>query len=321
MTANLGFMLARLVVWTFQSQCGEENMLDWGWRWPFIVAIIPGLISVWGRLFYLKESELFQEEHSHSLLDDSDEDEEHSGVAERSKERKSTRRQLMEFACTHFFAVLIGIGGVISFAVFQYGGLVWVNSFLKKHGAPHNYLMLAGTCSRLLQIALAFPVGWLADIYGTALLTFAGAMVQTIAGLPLFMALATDPSSIANLLVTYTFGYSLVTNLQLTVYLYCAELFPTAVRNLGVGVSYNIGFGLFGGFAPLVAEASLEWTPYGPGIMLSLAGFITCMTILASVSCQRDGKVQLAHIRPRPYMGTWADGDGQERVMRESYFE
>jgi len=37
--------------------------------------------------------------------------------------------------------------------------------------------------------------------------------------------------------VTYTFGYSFIAALQFTVFLYCAELFPTGVRNLGVGVS------------------------------------------------------------------------------------
>ena len=42
--------------------------------------------------------------------------------------------------------------------------------------------------------------------------------------------------------VTYTFGYSFVAVLQFTIYLYCAELFPTAVRTLGVGVSF---FGRF----------------------------------------------------------------------------
>ena len=207
-TANAGFMFARVVIWAFQSHFGEANMLDWGWRWPFILAIIPGLVSVWGRLYCLKESELFEEEHAHSMLVDSDSELEGGKSPDGLEKRKSTRRQLQEFACTHFFAVMIGIGGVISFAVFQYGGLVWMNSFLKKHGAPPNYLMLAGTCSRLFQIALAFPVGWLADIYGTALMMFAGAMVQTVAGLPLFMALSADPRSVANLFATYTFAYS-----------------------------------------------------------------------------------------------------------------
>lgn len=306
-TANLGFMFAREVIWAFQSRIGEEEMLTWGWRWPFLLAFIPGVISVTGRLFCLKETELFEQEHV-ALLEE--EDEEVLVKEERSSERKSTRRHLQEFACTHFVEVLIGTGGVISFAVFQYGGLVWVNSFLKKHGAPVNYLMMAGTCSRLLQMILAFPVGWLADLYGTAFVTLAGALVQTAAGLPLFLALEAEPTSVANLFVTYTFGYSFVAVLQFTIYLYCAELFPTAVRTLGVGVSYNIGFGLFGGFAPLLAEASLEWSPYGPGLLLSLAGFVTVVTIVGSVHLLEHGKVEkLAHIRPRPYLATWADGD------------
>ena len=41
-----------------------------------------------------------------------------------------------DFLCNHFVAILIGIGGVTSFAVFQYGGMIWTNSYLKKHGVP-----------------------------------------------------------------------------------------------------------------------------------------------------------------------------------------
>lgn len=147
MTANLGFMSARAVIWFFQDKYGEEEMLNWGWRWPFIVALIPGVISVFGRLFCLKESELFQKEHEHTVFETDDEDVRQ--IEERPPDRKSTRRQLKEFACDHFYEVLIGIGGVIYFAVFQYGGLVWVNSFLKKHGAPVDALMMAGTFWRL----------------------------------------------------------------------------------------------------------------------------------------------------------------------------
>ena len=51
----------------------------------------------------------------------------------------------------HVLNVFIGIGGVIAFAVFQYGGMVWTNSFLKKHGASPNAVMSAGICARLLD--------------------------------------------------------------------------------------------------------------------------------------------------------------------------
>lgn len=144
LTASTPTQFPKEVIWAFQSRYGEEEMLSWGWRWPFLLALIPGVISVAGRVCCLKETELFEQEHEHLIEDFSDEEHEH-----RSTERKSTRRHLQEFACTHFVEVLIGTGSVISYAVFQYGGLVWVNSFLKKHGAPVNYLMMAGTCARL----------------------------------------------------------------------------------------------------------------------------------------------------------------------------
>ena len=305
MSCNVGFVSARAVIWAVESCLGPEAMIDYGWRWPFLLSSIPGVISVWGRLFCLKESELFEEEH----VSESEEEKEAPIMNPREGARKSTRRHLQEFACTHYLEVLIGIGGVVSFAVFQYGGMVWANSFLEKHGASENYVMMAGIGSRLLQIILAFPVGWLADTHGMALVTFAGALVQTCAGLPLFMALHADPRSVTNLFVTYTVGYALIASCFTTIFMFCAELFPTAVRNLGVGVSFNVGFGFCGGFAPLVAEASLDWSPYGPGLLLSCAGAITCITMLSAVALQRAGKVQLAHIRPRPYFGTWADGE------------
>ena len=67
--------------------------------------------------------------------------------------------------------------------------------------------MLAGICARLLQIFLAVPVGWLADIYGIGLVTLATAIVQMCAGIPFFLALQSDPLSATNVFVTYAVGW------------------------------------------------------------------------------------------------------------------
>ncbi|CAJ1353229.1 unnamed protein product [Effrenium voratum] len=208
-TANLGFMAARAVIWSFQSALGEQKMLDWGWRWPFILALFPGSIAVCGRICCLKESAAFQKEHG--MLQDSDSD---NTDSDRDSEpdppvrKTSTRRAIKDFLCNHFVAILIGIGGVTSFAVFQYGGMIWTNSYLKKHGVP-------------------------------------------------------------------------------------------------VPLRYNIGFGLCGGLSPLLAEETLSWCPWGPGVMLSVAGAITTFTVLASVACQRRGWVRLAHVRPDDSRGRY----------------
>ena len=199
-TVNIGFICARLVIFALEAFHTEEEMLDGAWRWAFIVALFPGLISVFGRLFCLKESEAFEQEHNQNECSTSDSDD---GIINAMPKRESTRRQLKEFVCTHSLGVLLGIGGVVSFAVLQYGGMVWASSFLRKHGASEKTVMLAGISSRLLQSILDIPVGYLADVHGMALVGFAAALVQTCAGLPLFMALSSDPASTTNIFAAW----------------------------------------------------------------------------------------------------------------------
>ena len=211
----------------------------------------------------------------------------------------------------HFVNVLVGIGGVIAFAVFQYGGMVWTNSFLEKHGAPANMPMLAGMCSRVLQMVLSFFVGWFADCYGVALVTLASGAMLCCAGAPFFFLLASYPDNVANIFLIYGVGYGIIGAMVGTVvFMYCAELFPTSVRNLGVGISYNIGFSIFGGFAPLVAEASLGWSLYGPGLLLSAAGLLTLLTVVISMMGLRAGKLKLAYLRPELYFGMSSKSSG-----------
>ena len=54
-------------------------------------------------------------------------------------------------------------------------------------------------------------------------------------------------------------------------------------------LSYNLGVGLFGGFSPLLAEALLQVTPMGPGLLLSLTGIASCVVILLGLQWQRQG--------------------------------
>jgi len=301
MTVNLGFMMARAVIFALQSHLGEDGMLDWGWRVPFLLSLLPGSVAVAGRICLRESGEYTRDHKAHE--------------AEAAEEAKAPLRHVCRaLRGSHLLAILVGVGGVCNIAVFQYGGLVWSNSYLKKHGAAVSTIMEAGICSRLTQMVMSLAVGWLADMYGVGFVALAGAWTLLAAGFPMFAALRADPTSEMNVFITYGLGYALSACLcGSTIFMYVAELFPTSVRNAGVGVSFNIGFCFFGGFAPLLAEASLSWTPYGPGLLYAASGAVTLLTVVASVKFQQAGWIQLAHIRPDPYMGSWARGAPMEK--------
>merc|ERR1719343_1438241 len=101
-----------------------------------------------------------------------------------------------------------------------------------------------------------------------------GGMVTALLGVPVFVAISSNPGSwmaMLGLIVGYLPPY-----IFLQVYLFCAELFPTSQRALGVGLGWNIGVGLFGGFGGVTAQASLALLgPSGPGWLISCSGLIS----------------------------------------------
>ena len=135
-------------------------------------------------------------------------------------------------------ALLIGIGSVAGVSVLQYGGFLWGNVFLKKHGASPDHLIAAGVTARMLSVVLAPLVAWLADTVGIGWIQLIGASALTLAGLPLFLVQKWMPDSIGVVLAAYGVGYGTIFALVgMIFFLLVVELFPVEVRNAGVGLS------------------------------------------------------------------------------------
>ncbi|KNC80382.1 hypothetical protein SARC_07257 [Sphaeroforma arctica JP610] len=56
--ASIGFMLSSMVILILHLALSDEDMLLWGWRVPFLLAIIPGCFALYGRN-YLEETDEF----------------------------------------------------------------------------------------------------------------------------------------------------------------------------------------------------------------------------------------------------------------------
>lgn len=279
-TSNVGYFLAQLVSFGAEEFFGEDSMHSWGWRVPFLLAVFPGALAALGRRS-IPESELFLEAKVQS-----------------SSSAVSKTRQLL---ASYWPQIIVGFGAVAAVSVVLYGGMTWGLVSMKKKGLSSSFRILAGCGANSLVILMAPLVGWVTDVRGAAWVqTFAG-LCMAVVGMPLMMmiewSVVYSPWSAVAL---YSLGYSLFGAFLMMHFLQVVELFPVEVRNAGVGLSYNIGVCIFGGFAPMVFEA-VSFTSWLPGLLLALSGLVTALTTLVSLRFQSMGKIQLTHLRHEPY--------------------
>eukprot|EP00435_Cladocopium_sp_Y103_P031136 s1928_g7.t2 len=281
-TSNVGYFLAQLVSFTAEEFFGEDAMHSWGWRVPFLLAIFPGALAALGRR-YIPESERFLE-------------------AKAQESRSSAVSKTQQLLASYWPQILVGFGAVAAVSVVLYGGMTWGLVSMKKKGLPSSFRILAGCGANGLVILIAPLVGWVTDTRGSAWVqTFAGFCIAVV-GMPLMMMIewSVMVDSPWSAVALYSLGYSLFGAFLMMHFLQVVELFPVEVRNAGVGLSYNIGVCIFGGFAPMVFEA-VSFTSWLPGLLLALSGLVTALTTLVSLRFQSLGKIQLTHLRHEPY--------------------
>ncbi|CAK9048040.1 unnamed protein product, partial [Durusdinium trenchii] len=307
-TCNVGFLLRsqRPMAW-------NSWVRSYGWRLPFLAALVPGIVATCGR-HCMPESRSFLD--AADALVDAPQGGCGTGAPESSSRSREARKKMKDLVTRYWATLLLGMGGVASVAVLQYGCFVWCSVLLQKKGTDATILLASGVAARVGSIVLAPIMAWLADLQGIGWNLFWGSFVMFLLGLPCFLAMLTHFDNFAVVLASYGLGYGfLLSALGMTYFLYVVELFPVHVRNAGVGLSYNIGMCCFGGFAPMIFEASFEHYTWAPGWLISLAGLITSSTVIIGLMLQRNQKIQLAYIRPQPYFSPC--GCAKVAVVRE----
>lgn len=228
-TLSGGQLLASLLGVILLGLMSEEQLMNGGWRIPFVVGGLAAIVSLIARR-RLEET-----------LSQEDQDKEDSG---------SLRVLLTEHWRTFLLVVGYTAAGSLTFYVIT----VYSKTYLTNLGIDGKVVGYIMTGS-LLLFMLAQPLfGMLSDRIGrrTSMLLFSGTMLIAIYpvmvwAMPYFRE---SPAMIGVLLVFLMLLLSFYTSIS---GLIKAELFPPYVRALGVGFSYAIGNAIFGGSAPSVA--------------------------------------------------------------------
>ena len=237
MGVPIGLLLSTAVFTTVSTVLTDAQLMDWGWRIPFLASALMILVGTYirNRLEESPEFILAKREQQSTVIE---------------------RAPIAEVFSTHWRLVLL-IGGMRTMQNTMFNVLtVFLLSYIAKTlGMPKsvglNALLIASAVG-----ALCVPFwGHMTDVFGRKKVALLGSFCATLWVLPLFNLVGTQDVFLITLaMVIASFIHDIAYASQAV---YIAELFPTRVRLTGANVSYSLG-SVFAGclipFLPLLLD-------------------------------------------------------------------
>ncbi|MEW6639140.1 MAG: MFS family transporter [Pseudomonadota bacterium] len=262
-----GQLLASLVILLVQQSMTDVELRGWGWRIPFFIGAGCAVVA-----FLLRRSL-------------------HETSSAETRARKEAG-SLSELFGKHSRAFLIVLGYTAGGSLIFYTFTTYMQKYLVNTAHMNDRTAnIVMTAVLFTYMILQPPFGAFADRFGrkTAMLLF-GALA-TIFTVPLMYAIGgvSNPYAAYGLIIAALAIVSFYTSISGLVK---AEMFPTEVRALGVGLAYAIANAIFGGSAEYVAL----WFK-GAGVETYFYWYVTVMCAIAFLSA-----VAMADSRTHGYL-------------------
>ncbi|MNM21575.1 Alpha-ketoglutarate permease [compost metagenome] len=223
-----GQLLAVLVVVILQQLLSEDELRAWGWRIPFVVGAVAAVISLFLR---------------RSL-------EETSSAETRNDKEAGSISGLFRHHSAAFITVLgYTAGGSLIFYTFTTYMQKYLVNTAHMPAKTASYIM---TGALFLYMCMQPFFGMLSDRIGRRNSMMLFGALGTLFTVPIMMTLKTTTSPFMAF-VLITLALAIVSFYTSISGLVKAEMFPTQVRALGVGLAYAVANALFGGSAEYVA--------------------------------------------------------------------
>ncbi|WP_245734122.1 MFS transporter [Sporolactobacillus nakayamae] len=225
-----GQLVALGVQIILQLSLNEAELRAWGWRIPFVIGALGALAVLWLRL----------------SMDESDQFKKMSG---KTKKNAGTIKALMKYPRAVLTVVGLTLGGTVAFYTYTtYLQKFMINSV----GLDKEVVSIINFVALLIFLAMQPLAGMLSDRIGRKPLLFFFGISGSILTVPLFLLMRASHSVTAAFLLMLL-GLIIVTGYTSINAIVKAELFPTEIRALGVGLPYGLTVAIFGGTAEFVA--------------------------------------------------------------------
>lgn len=264
-----GYVLGASVATLMSGLLSEDQLLSWGWRIPFFVALPLGLVGV-----YLR-----------SKLGDTPAFEALEEQMEAQEEKKGVWQQLKD-TFTLWPNMLVCAGLVIAWNVANYMLTSYMPSYLPTMAEMQGTEGISEFTSQILQIivmavclALIPCIGWLSDKIGRKKVVYAGSAALILLAWPSLLLIRMD-GTLAVLCGLLIMGLSLIC-FSATMPSTLPSLFPTALRAGALSIAFNVSISLFGGTTSTVMESLVGGTGWlmWPAVYLMITGVIGFVAI------------------------------------------
>lgn len=260
-----GILLGSLLTAAIHERMTPAQLLDYGWRLPFLAGGVFGFIAVWLRR-WLRETPVFEAMQARRALADELPLKrvlrEHRGAVVRS--------MAVTWTLTAAIVVVILMTPTLVQAVF--------------HLPPATAFLGNSLASFALAVG-CLVLGAAADRFGVARTLAVGAVLMTLATGALYLDLQFGGAHFLPLyaLAGFTVG---VVGVVPTV---MVDAFPPAVRFSGLSFSYNVAYAVFGGITPPLIGALVKGLgPLAPAYYVALAALAA---VLVAVGLRGGGRI------------------------------
>lgn len=242
LTAGLtgGILLGSLVATAVTRSYAPADLLAEGWRLPFILGGVFGLVSVWLRQ-YLHETPVFREMQARQQL------------ADELPLKTVVREHRPAIVLTMLLTWLLSAAVVVMI-------LMTPTLVQKLYAIPAVTALQANSIATLFLSMGCIVFGALADRFGAGRVLALGCVALGASSWLLYQRLGVAPDDIYMLYALCGFFVGVIGVVPST----AVQAFPPVVRFSGLSFSYNVAYAVFGGLTPVLVSRLLPLDALAP---------------------------------------------------------
>jgi len=252
-TQGGAILLAGIFGFVLNNYLSQQALDSWGWRVPFIFALLIGPVG-----WYIR-----------SKMEDTPE------FLTMTPSASPLRETLIDNG-----GRLLSIVGVVALgSVSIYIALFMPTYAIVNLGMPAAAAFVSTLAFGIVMSVGAPFVGMLADRVGPAKLMTWAAIGTVLLAIPMFILLRQSPVLVTIVLIELVLGI-LATLYFAPLPAIMSAMFPVQIRTTGLSLGYNVGVTVFGGFAPFILTFLINTT----GSLLVPGFYLAAIAALSLVS-------------------------------------